>query len=112
MYNPFDDEQVDQDESATVVYEGVKYGVDEAEALARWLNDEKSMALLNRYLNNVRQASVDMMDGGLITMDNAEELVRQSAMRRLIFNIQTMGTDVSRQLEAIDQSETDVEENV
>jgi len=112
MYNPFDDEQVDQDESATVVYEGVKYGVDEAEALARWLNDEKSMALLNRYLNNVRQASVDMMDGGLITMDNAEELVRQSAMRRLIFNIQTMGTDVSCQLEAIAQSETDVEENV
>jgi len=112
MHNPFDDEQVDQDESATVVYEGVKYGVDEAEALARWLNDEKSMALLNRYLNNVRQVSVDLMDGGLVDIGDAEQLVRQSAVRRLILNIQTMGTDVSCQLEAIAQSETDVEENV
>ena len=115
MHNPFEDEQAeqaDQDAPATVVYEGTVYGVDEAETLARWLGDEPAMALLNRYLNSIRQSSVDMMDAGIVTIANAEELVRQSAIRNLIVNIQTMGADVSNQLESIAQAKTDVEENV
>ena len=107
--NPFEDDAVDQDVPASVIYEGVEYGVDEAETLARWLGDEPAMELLNRYLNIMRQASVDMMDAGIVKIANAEELVRQSAIRRLILDIQTMGAGISRQLEAIAQAQTDVE---
>ena len=99
--NPFEDETVDVDEKPSVSYEGVKYSIEEAEALARWLNDDVPVALFNRLLDNVRQESVDLMDAGFVTMGNAEELVRQSAMRKMISSIKTMGGDLTLQLEAI-----------
>jgi len=106
--NPFEDVPSD-DTPASVVYEGVEYGVNEAEALARWLGDDAPMALFNRYLDSIRQISVDMMDGGLVTMSEAEELVRHAAIRQLILGIKTMGAGISAQLEAIAQAKTDVE---
>jgi len=112
QHNPFDDEPGDQDFPASVVYEGVQYDVEEASRLARWLGDEQAMTLLNRYLDGLRQSSVDMMDAGIVTISSAEELVRQSAMRNLILNIKMMGADLTRQLEAIAQAEANVEENV
>lgn len=111
-HNPFDDEPGDQDIPASVVYEGVQYDAEEASRLARWLGDEPEMTLLNRYLDGVRQSSVDMMDAGIVTISSAEELVRQSAMRNLILNIKMMGADLTRQLEAIAQAKANVEENV
>lgn len=77
------------EEVKTVEYEGTEYTEQEAAALATWLADP-CFALLDRRFTQIRGESLDLMDSGMVGMENAEELVRNSAMRRLIFDVRTM----------------------
>ena len=106
--NPFEDE-VFEDGPVSIDYEGARFSTDEAEELIRWLDDPQGSPLFVRFLDHIRQASVDMMDGGLVTMANSEELMRQASMRKLILNIKLMAPALRGQLEAIAQANNDVE---
>ena len=106
--NPFEDEPVVVDALQSVVYEDAEFSTEEAEILATWLSNE-AFALFARYLDSVRQTSVDLMDAGAVTMRDAEEMVRHSALRQLIWKVKRMRVDLTNQLEQIAQSKNDVE---
>lgn len=91
---------VEQDEAAGVIdVEGVRYNVDEANELIGYLRDPR-FALFDRFLKNIRDFSVDIMDSGSVTADTAQELIRHSAMRLLIVQVRGMAKRLEEQVQA------------
>jgi hypothetical protein len=72
-----------------VQYNNAVYTNDEARALAGWLADP-AFALFSRMLEGVRAVSVERMDEGDASMDDAEDFVKHSAKRGLIVQIREM----------------------
>jgi len=85
--------------------EGVQYTTDEAEKLVAWL-EQPPYELLDKFFSHIRQTSVDMMDEGMISMDSAQELVRQSAMRFIIKQVRGMAESVRAKLKAAKEADT------
>ena len=78
-----------EDHPEMLYYEGTEYTKQEASDLVHWLSSP-AFELLNRRFTQIRNETIDLMDSGAVSMKDAEELVRASAMRYLITDIKTM----------------------
>ena len=79
----------EQEQDALINYSGVEYTQEEAESLVGWLAMPE-YELLARMFDGVRNESVALMDSGTVSIDNASEMVRHSAMRLLISQVTDM----------------------
>ena len=85
-------------------YDTTNYSTEEAETLVGLLGSPE-FALLDKWLEDVRAESVQIMDSGAVTMASAETIVRHSAMRGIITRVRAMKDslqeDLKKQAESV-----------